>query len=56
MPSRPTLSHALRLLALAAALATAPPARADDYTDVRQPVRSGKLAAALTKLEQYLAT
>ena len=56
MPSRPTLSHALRLLALAAALATALPARADDYTDVSQLVRSGKLADALTKVEQYLAT
>jgi len=56
MPSRPTLSHALRLLALAAALAAALPARADDYTDVSQLVRNGKLADALTKAEQYLAT
>ena len=48
------LPKSLRLLALAAALA-ALPAFADDYSDVNQLLRSGKLTEALTKADQYLA-
>jgi tetratricopeptide (TPR) repeat protein len=44
----------LRLLTLAAALSFAY-AHADEYTDVSQLVRSGKLSEALTKVEQHLA-
>jgi tetratricopeptide (TPR) repeat protein len=53
------MAHALRqifrLAALSAAL-TIPLAHADDYSDVNQLVRSGKLTEALTRADQYLAT
>jgi tetratricopeptide (TPR) repeat protein len=49
------LSVALRCLALAAALAVSA-AHADDYTDVNDLVRSGKLAEAMAKADQYLAS
>jgi tetratricopeptide (TPR) repeat protein len=45
----------LRLVALAAALLGSAAAFADDYSDVNQLLRSGKLAEALTKADQYLA-
>ncbi|MEP6790307.1 MAG: tetratricopeptide repeat protein [Ramlibacter sp.] len=48
------LPKTLRLLALAAAL-VASAAWADDYTDINALLRSGKLAEALTKADQYLA-
>ncbi|MDP3171019.1 MAG: tetratricopeptide repeat protein [Polaromonas sp.] len=48
------LSAALRGLALAAALSVSA-VHADDYTDVNDLVRSGKLAEAMTKADQYLA-
>ena len=44
-----------RLVALATALA-APLTYADEYSDVNQLVRSGKLAEALTKADQYLVS
>jgi tetratricopeptide (TPR) repeat protein len=47
--------HPLRLLALTAALACASLAWADDYTDVGTLIRSGKLAEAQAKADQYLA-
>jgi tetratricopeptide (TPR) repeat protein len=50
-----TFLHPLRLLALAAALAGASLAWADDYGDVGTLIRSGKLAEALQKADQYLA-
>ena len=46
---------ALRLLALACACA-ALPAQADDYDEVNQMLRSGKLVEAATKVDAYLAT
>ncbi|MGH6625050.1 MAG: tetratricopeptide repeat protein [Burkholderiaceae bacterium] len=52
--ARPTLSHAVRLLVLAAAF-SAPLAYADDYGDVNQLLRSGKFSEALGKADQYLA-
>jgi tetratricopeptide (TPR) repeat protein len=48
------LSTALRWLALAAALSVSV-VHADDYTDVNDLVRSGKLTEAMTKADQYLA-
>lgn len=45
----------LRLLTLAAALMFSL-AHADEYTDVSQLVRAGKLSEALSKADQYLAT
>jgi tetratricopeptide (TPR) repeat protein len=48
------LSATLRCLALAAALAVSA-AHADDYSDVNDLVRSGKLTEAMTKADQYLA-
>jgi tetratricopeptide (TPR) repeat protein len=48
------LSATLRCLALAAALAVSA-AHADDYTDVNDLVRSGKLTEAMAKADQYLA-
>ncbi|QIL43590.1 tetratricopeptide repeat protein [Acidovorax sp. HDW3] len=56
MPVRPFLRSRLRALSLAAALLAACAAHADDYSDVSQLVRSGKLAEAQTKAEQYLAS
>jgi Flp pilus assembly protein TadD len=44
----------LRRLALAAAVSLPLAAAADDYSDVNQLVRSGKLAEALAKADQYL--
>ena len=44
-----------RLVALATALA-APLVYADEYSDLNQLVRSGKLAEALTKADQYLVS
>ncbi len=49
------LSRSLRLLALAAALAAALPAMADEYGDVNQLLRAGRTADALAKADQYLA-
>ena len=49
------LSLALRAMCLAAALTSAV-AHADDYAAVNVLVRSGKLAEALTKADQYLAS
>ena len=48
-------SAAMRVLFVAAAL-TAGTAYADDYADVNILVRAGKLAEALTKADQYLAS
>jgi cytochrome c-type biogenesis protein CcmH/NrfG/ketosteroid isomerase-like protein len=50
----PGLSGALRVLVLAVTL-SATAAYADDYADVNALVRSGKLAEALTKADQYLS-
>jgi tetratricopeptide (TPR) repeat protein len=47
------LSAALRCLALAAALSVSA-VHADDYTDVNDLVRSGKLTEAMAKADQYL--
>ncbi|MBK6322846.1 tetratricopeptide repeat protein [Candidatus Aalborgicola defluviihabitans] len=52
--SRLPVLGSLRLLTLAAALAVGL-AHADDYADVSQLVRTGKLADALTKADLYLA-
>lgn len=49
------LLPALRLLALAAALCVPLSGFADDYGDVTQLLRSGKLAEALAKADQYIA-
>lgn len=49
------LSRSLRLLAVAAALAAALPAMADEYGDVNQLLRAGRTADALAKADQYLA-
>ena len=49
-----SLSGALRLLVVAATLSVTA-AYADEYTDVNVLVRSGKLAEALAKADQYLA-
>ncbi|MES2583510.1 MAG: tetratricopeptide repeat protein [Pseudomonadota bacterium] len=53
--SRLTVLGPLRLLTLAAALMFSL-AHADEYADVAQLVRGGKLTEALTKADQYLAT
>jgi tetratricopeptide (TPR) repeat protein len=53
--ARSTVFQPLRLLSLAAAL-FAGNVYADDYADVTQLVRSGKLAEAMTKADQYLGT
>ncbi|OYT92097.1 MAG: DUF4440 domain-containing protein [Burkholderiales bacterium PBB3] len=50
---RSYVTQSLRAMTLAATLA-APLAFADDYSDVSQLVRSGKLADALAKADQYL--
>jgi len=50
-----SLRQIFRLVALTAVL-SAPLAHADDYGDVNQLVRSGKLAEALAKADQYLAS
>jgi ketosteroid isomerase-like protein len=51
---RTPISRTIRLLAVAAMFGVAA-AHADDYTDVNQLLRSGKLAEALTKADQYLS-
>jgi tetratricopeptide (TPR) repeat protein len=53
--ARLRLPKSLGLAALAAALLAAPLAHADDYGDVGQLLRSGKLPEALAKADQYLA-
>ncbi len=53
--SRLTVLGPLRLVTLAAALMFST-AYADEYADVAQLVRGGKLSEALTKADQYLAT
>jgi len=53
--ARSALPHTLRLLALAAALWAPPAAFADEYGDVSQLMRSGKVAEALARADQYLA-
>lgn len=45
-----------RLLTLASAALVVAHVHADDYSDVGQLVRSGKLAEAQTKVDQYLST
>jgi len=50
-----TASAASCLIAFAAALCVPLSAYADDYGDVNQLMRSGKLAEALAKADQYLA-
>jgi tetratricopeptide (TPR) repeat protein len=50
-----TASAASCLVAFAAALCLPLSASADDYGDVNQLMRSGKLAEALAKADQYLA-
>jgi Flp pilus assembly protein TadD len=50
-----TLARIFALLALAAALCLPAGAWADDYADVTQLMKSGKLADALAKADQYLA-
>jgi Flp pilus assembly protein TadD/ketosteroid isomerase-like protein len=52
--TRSTIFAALRLLTLAAACATTA-VHADEYGDVSQLLRSGKLAEAMTKADVYLA-
>lgn len=52
--ARTPVFHPLRLLALAAALMFST-AHADDYADVSQLMRAGKLPEALSKADQYLA-
>jgi tetratricopeptide (TPR) repeat protein len=51
---RSYLTQSFRAITLAASLA-APLVYADEYSDVSQLVRSGKLAEALVKADQYLA-
>lgn len=54
-PRMTVVSRTVRLLALAAAMGMACAAHADEYSDVNGLLRSGKLAEALTKADQYLA-
>lgn len=53
--ARSAVLHPLRLLILTAAMLAAS-AHADDYADVNQLVRAGKLPEALAKADQYLST
>ena len=53
--ARKHITKTLGLAVLTAALAAAGAARADEYADVNQLLRSGKLTEALTKADQYLA-
>jgi hypothetical protein len=53
--ARSAVLHPLRLLTLAAAMLAAG-AHADEYTDVNQLVRAGKLPEAMAKADQYLST
>ncbi len=52
--ARSAISRTIRLLAVTAMFGMAV-AHADEYTDVNQLLRTGKLADALTKADQYLA-
>jgi tetratricopeptide (TPR) repeat protein len=52
--ARTAISQTIRLLVLATAF-TVGAAHADDYGDVNQLIRSGKLPEALAKADQYLA-
>jgi Flp pilus assembly protein TadD len=54
-PARLSVLRLLGLLTLAAALGWASSARADDYGDVNGLLRSGKIAEALARADQYLA-
>jgi tetratricopeptide (TPR) repeat protein len=51
---RHTVRRAVQLLALAA-MASLPLAHADEYSDVSQLLRTGKMAEALSRAEQHLA-
>jgi tetratricopeptide (TPR) repeat protein len=53
--TRSTVFSKIRLLALLVSIACTA-AQADDYSDVSQLVRAGKLPEALTRADQYLAT
>jgi len=53
--ARTRIPRTLGLAVLTAALFAAGAARADEYGDVNQLLRSGKLTEALTKADQYLA-
>ena len=53
--ARPSALFSLRALSLAACLVCSL-AHADEYSDVNQLVRSGKLAEAMSKADQYLAS
>lgn len=53
--ARANLPRTLVLALLSAALLAAAPARADEYGDVNQLLRSGRLPEALSKADQYLA-
>ncbi len=53
--ARPTLFKALRLLCVAASISTLSPAHADEYADVTQLLRAGKLTEAAIKADLYLA-
>jgi Flp pilus assembly protein TadD len=48
-------THTFHALALAAALWVPLPGLADDFSDVRQLMRSGRLPEALVKADQYIA-
>src|SRR4051812_25219433 len=54
--ARSEFRKSLALAVLSAALLAAGPVRADDYGDVSQLLRSGKLTEALNKADQYLAS
>lgn len=54
MPARNALSRALRLMTLAAVLATGA-AHADEYTEVNQLLRAGEAAEAMARADTYLA-
>ena len=57
MPSiRPIVPAVVRLLVLGAMLCMPHFALADDYADVKQLMRSGQLAEALARADQYLLT
>jgi len=53
--ARTRIRKTLGLAVIAAAALAATGARADDYADVNQLLRSGKVAEALAKADQYLA-
>ena len=55
-PTRIALARLLRLSLLAAAVCASASTWADDYADVSQLMKSGKLQEALAKADQYLAS